>query len=254
MVLETVSPELPSCVQTALGDEQYNAIISGHQDAVAEQLGLVLPCILQYPQEANAIMEMFGLDMGTIMAASTPIPNTQAPIPTNTPAPQPTNTPTSVPNPTSVPTPTPRPLPTAVPTPTLGPTPTRIPPTPTPLPTPLPAHFFKGCSYGPNHENAPDVFIGEVSNVDWSATGDGTSVSAWIGSTEMANTQVSGGAEYVLRVPACMDSREINYYKGGAIIKFSIDGFWAEQTFEGFGYGGGYVLNLHQTNDPVVIN
>jgi len=75
MVLDTVSPELLSCVKTALGDEQYDAIITGRQDAVGEQLGLVLPCILQYQQESNAIMEMFGLDMGTIMAASTPIPN-----------------------------------------------------------------------------------------------------------------------------------------------------------------------------------
>ena len=97
MLLETVSPELLSCVQTALGDEQYNAIISGRQDAVSEQLGIVLPCILQYPQEANAIMEMFGLDMGTIMAASTPIPNTQPHRPTNTSIPQPTNTPKTIP-------------------------------------------------------------------------------------------------------------------------------------------------------------
>jgi len=76
MVLDTVSPELLSCVKTALGDEQYDAIITARQDAVAEQLGLVLPCILQYPQESNAIMEMFGLDIGTIMAASTPVPDT----------------------------------------------------------------------------------------------------------------------------------------------------------------------------------
>ena len=97
MVLDTVSPELLSCVKTALGDEQYGAIITGRQDAVAEQLGLVLPCILQYPQESNAIMEMFGLDMGTIMAASTPIPNTEAPNPTHTPIPQPTNIPEPTP-------------------------------------------------------------------------------------------------------------------------------------------------------------
>ena len=70
MVLDTVSPELLSCVKTALGDEQYGAIITGRQDAVAEQLGLVLPCILQYPQEANAIMEMFGVDIETVMAAN----------------------------------------------------------------------------------------------------------------------------------------------------------------------------------------
>ena len=97
MVLDTVSPELLSCVKTALGDELYDAIFTGRQDAVAEQLGLVLPCILQYPQESNAIMEMFGLDMGTIMAVSTPIPNTEAPNPTHTPIPQPTNIPEPTP-------------------------------------------------------------------------------------------------------------------------------------------------------------
>ena len=101
MVLEAVSPELLACVQTALGDDQYNAIISGRQDAVAQQLGMVLPCIMQYPQEANAIMEMFGLDIGTIIAASTPTPNTvtqpklDTPVPTGTPSP-PALTPTII--------------------------------------------------------------------------------------------------------------------------------------------------------------
>ena len=74
MVLEMVSPELLMCVKTALGEEQYNAIITGEQDAVADQLRLVIPCILQYPEEANAIMEMFGLDTETVMPVSTPIP------------------------------------------------------------------------------------------------------------------------------------------------------------------------------------
>jgi hypothetical protein len=68
----TVSPEFLTCVKTALGEEQYNAIIAGRQDAVAEQLGMVFPCILEYPQEANSIMEMFGPDSGTFTAASTP--------------------------------------------------------------------------------------------------------------------------------------------------------------------------------------
>ena len=90
MVLDTVSPELLFCVKTALGDELYDAIVNGRRDAVAEQLGTVLPCIMQYPQEANEIMEMFGLDMETVMAASTPIPNTEAPSPTHTTMPQPT--------------------------------------------------------------------------------------------------------------------------------------------------------------------
>ena len=111
MVLETVSPELLSCVQTALGDEQYNAIISGHQDAVSEQLGIVLPCIMQYPEESNALMGMFGLDLGTIMSANSPTPNaTSQPkryiqVPTATPTLAPAATP--VPAVTSVPTSTP---------------------------------------------------------------------------------------------------------------------------------------------------
>ena len=87
MVLEMVSPELLMCVKTALGDEQYNGIITGEQDAVADQLGLVLPCIFQYPQEANVIMEMFGLDTETVMAVSTPIPNTKDPDQTSIPTP-----------------------------------------------------------------------------------------------------------------------------------------------------------------------
>ena len=101
MVLEAVSPELLACVQTALGDDQYNAIISGRQDPAAQQLGMVLPCIMEYPQEANAIMEMFGLDIGTIIAASTPTPNTvtqpklDTPVPTGTPSP-PALTPTII--------------------------------------------------------------------------------------------------------------------------------------------------------------
>ena len=74
MVLEMVSPELLMCVKTALGDEQYNGIITGEQDAIADQLGLVLPCIFQYPQDASVIMEMFGLDTETVMPVSTPIP------------------------------------------------------------------------------------------------------------------------------------------------------------------------------------
>ena len=109
MVLEMVSPELLICVKTALGDEQYNAIITGERDAVADQLGLVLPCIMQYPQEANAIMEMFGLDTGIVMAASTPIPNIQVPSPAHTAVPLTNETPEPIPTNTSTPMPTPNP-------------------------------------------------------------------------------------------------------------------------------------------------
>ena len=133
MVLEAVSPELLRCVRKALGDEQFDAIISGRQDAVAQQLGIVLPCIMQYPEESNALMGMFGLDLGTIMSANSPTPDaTSQPkpyiqVPTATPPLAPTATP--VPAVTSVPTSTPLPVPTATPypTPTLTPAPTATP-------------------------------------------------------------------------------------------------------------------------------
>ncbi len=92
--------------------------------------------------------------------------------------------------------------------------------------------------------------VGEVSNVDWSVTSDGTSVSAWIGNIELAHTQISGGS-YSFQVPTCRDEREFN--TDGAIVKFRIGGYWAEQSLTLLA-GGMEVLNLHQTNDPVVIN
>ena len=91
MALEEVSPELLACVQTALGDDQYNAIISGHQEVTSQQYYIFMPCIMQYPQETKAIMDMFGLDMGTIMGAGSPTPTAQpkpyTPVPTATPTP-----------------------------------------------------------------------------------------------------------------------------------------------------------------------
>ena len=119
MVLEAMSPEILRCVRKTLGDEQFDAIISGRQDAVAQQLGIVLPCIMQYPEESNALMGMFGLDLGTIMSANSPTPDaTSQPkpyiqVPTATPTSAPTATP--VPAVTSVPTSTPLPVPTAAP-------------------------------------------------------------------------------------------------------------------------------------------
>ena len=126
MVLEAVSPELLRCVRKALGDEQFDAIISGRQDAVAQQLGIVLPCIMQYPEESNALMGMFGLDLGTIMSANSPTPDaTSQPkpyiqVPTATPTSAPAATP--VPAVTSVPTSTLLPVPTATSYPTPAPT------------------------------------------------------------------------------------------------------------------------------------
>jgi len=126
-------------------------------------------------------------------------------------------------------------------------TPTPIPtPTPTPTPTPI-TKFFKECSfgqYGANHE-----FVGEASRSNDGPV-NGAYVSAWIGNIEMVRTK-SGTWGYLLLIPSCTDAREFN--SEGAIIKFSIGGFWAEQTsiLEG---GSADILNLHQTNDPVVIN
>ena len=100
MVLGKVSPELVACVQTALGSEQYNALISGEQDVTPQQVAVVIPCLMQYPQDTKAIMDMFGLDMGTIMGAGNPTPSAQTqpstPVPTATPSP-PAPTPTITP-------------------------------------------------------------------------------------------------------------------------------------------------------------
>ena len=131
MVLEAVSPELLRCVRKALGDEQFDAIISGRQDAVAQQLGIVLPCIMQYPEESNALMGMFGLDLGTIMSANSPTPDASS-------QPKPYIQ-VSTATPTSAPPATPVPAVTSVPTSTLLPVPTATSyPTPAPTATPEP--------------------------------------------------------------------------------------------------------------------
>jgi glycine betaine/proline transport system substrate-binding protein len=69
---------------------------------------------MQYTQEVNAIMELFGLDMATITAAGTPIPYTQTPNPTITAVPQPAETPrtehTNTPKLAPTATPVPKPM------------------------------------------------------------------------------------------------------------------------------------------------
>ena len=67
IVLQTVSPELLDCVKTALGDDEYNAIIGGQQVVTPQQVGTVMPCLMQYPQDTKAAVDMLGLDMGSIM-------------------------------------------------------------------------------------------------------------------------------------------------------------------------------------------
>ena len=91
MALEAVSPELLACVQTALGSEQYNALISGDLDVTPQQVSTVIPCLMQYPQDTKAIMDMFGLDMGTIMGAGNPTPSATAQPTAAVPTPTPTS-------------------------------------------------------------------------------------------------------------------------------------------------------------------
>jgi len=99
-VLGKVSPELVACFQTALGSEQSIALISGQGDITPQQLGIVMPCLMQYPQDIEAIMDVFGLGMETIMGAGNPTSSTQpqpsTPVPTATQSP-PTPTPTMTP-------------------------------------------------------------------------------------------------------------------------------------------------------------
>ena len=107
MALEEMSPEVLACVRTAMGDEQYNAILTGSQSVNPQQFYIVMPCTLQYPQETKAIMDMFGLDVGTILGAGSPTPTAQ-PKP-YTPLPTDTLLPTATPVPTATPTPVPTP-------------------------------------------------------------------------------------------------------------------------------------------------
>ena len=60
----------------------------------------------------------------------------------------------------------------------------------------------------------------------------------------MRHTQVKNGT-YSLMVETCVEHE-------GATVKFSIGDYWAEQSW--VLPGELEVLNLHQTNDPVVIN
>ena len=118
-VLEAMSPDLLVCVQTALGDDQYNAIISGRQSVPPQELSIVMPCLMQYPQDTKAVMELFGLDMGTIMGPGRPTataqPKASIQVPPDTRVPTATPSPTATPTPTSTPTPIPTVTPTDTP-------------------------------------------------------------------------------------------------------------------------------------------
>lgn len=253
MVLKAVPPELLACVQTALGDDQYNAIISGRQSVTPQELGIVMPCLMQYPQDTKAVMELFGLDMGAIMGpgrptataqpkSSIPVPAvTRVPTPTSlpsaTPLPTPTAIPSLIPTPSVLPTPTPYPTPTPVPTVTPTPTPTSIPvPTATPLATRLPSPPDRRTDV------TPHVFAGTAS-VNGAPASEGTVITAYVISFQdpVGEGVVSGGI-YNLFV--------FQYGSGsftGKTITFKVGQFTANETAVWQSFGADEV-NLNASN------
>jgi len=253
MVLKAVPPELLACVQTALGDDQYNAIISGRQSVTPQELGIVMPCLMQYPQDTKAVMELFGLDMGTIMEPGRPTataqpkasiqvpPDTQVPtatsLPSATPLPTPTAIPSLIPTPSVLPTPTPYPTPTPVPTVTPTPTPTSIPvPTATPLATRLPSPPDRRTDV------TPHVFAGTAS-VNGAPASEGTVITAYVISFQdpVGEGVVSGGI-YNLFV--------FQYGSGsftGKTITFKVGQFTANETAVWQSFGADEV-NLNASN------
>ena len=253
MVLKAVPPELLACVQTALGDDQYNAIISGRQSVTPQELGIVMPCLMRYPQDTKAVMELFGLDMGAIMGPGRPtataqpkasiqvLPDTQvptaAPLPTATPLPTPTAIPSLIPTPSVLPTPTPYPTPTPVPTVTPTPTPTPPPvPTATPLATRLPSPPDRRTDV------TPHVFAGTAS-VNGAPASEGTVISAYVISFQdpVGEGVVSGGI-YNLFV--------FQYGSGsftGKTITFKVGQFTANETAVWQSFGADEV-NLNASN------
>jgi len=253
MVLKAVPPELLACVQTALGDDQYNAIISGRQSVTPQELGIVMPCLMQYPQDTKAVMELFGLDMGAIMGpgrptataqpkASISVPAvTRVPTPTSlpsaTPLPTPTAIPSLIPTPSVLPTPTPYPTPTLVPTVTPTPTPTSIPvSTATPLATRLPSPPDRRTDV------TPHVFAGTAS-VNGAPASEGTVITAYVISFQdpVGEGVVSGGI-YNLFV--------FQYGSGsftGKTITFKVGQFTANETAVWQSFGADEV-NLNASN------
>ena len=253
MVLKAVPPELLACVQTALGDDQYNAIISGRQSVTPQELGIVMPCLMQYPQDTKAVMELFELDMGTIMEPGRPtataqpkasiqvLPDTQVPtatpLPSATPLPTPTAIPSLIPTPSVLPTPTPYPTPTPVPTVTPTPTPTPTPvPTATPLATRLPSPPDRRTDV------TPHVFAGTAS-VNGAPASEGTVITAYVISFQdpVGDGVVSGGI-YNLLV--------FQYGSGsftGKTITFKVGQFTANETAVWQSFGADEV-NLNASN------
>ena len=263
MVLKAVPPELLACVQTALGDDQYNAIISGRQSVTPQELGIVMPCLMQYPQDTKAVMELFGLDMGTIMEPGRPtataqpkasiqvLPDTQVPtatsLPLATPLPTPTAIPSLIPTPSVLPTPTPYPTPTPVPTVTPTPTPTPVPtatpiPTPTPVPTATPLATRLPSPPDRRTDVTPHVFAGTAS-VNGAPASEGTVITAYVISFQdpVGEGVVSGGI-YNLFV--------FQYGSGsftGKTITFKVGQFTANETAVWQSFGADEV-NLNASN------
>ena len=239
MVLKAVPPELLACVQTALGDDQYNAIISGRQSVTPQELGIVMPCLMQYPQDTKAVMELFGLDMGAIMGPGRPTATAQPKASISVPAV------TRVPTPTSLPSATPLPTPTAIPS--LIPTPSVLPtltpyPTPTPVPTATPLATRLPSPPDRRTDVTPHVFAGTAS-VNGAPASEGTVITAYVISFQdpVGEGVVSGGI-YNLFV--------FQYGSGsftGKTITFKVGQFTANETAVWQSFGADEV-NLNASN------
>ena len=239
MVLKAVPPELLACVQTALGDDQYNAIISGRQSVTPQELGIVMPCLMQYPQDTKAVMELFGLDMGAIMGPGRPTataqPKASIPVPAVTRVP----TPTSLPSATPFPTPTA--IPSLIPTPSVLPTLTPY-PTPTPVPTATPLATRLPSPPDRRTDVTPHVFAGTAS-VNGAPASEGTVITAYVISFQdpVGEGVVSGGI-YNLFV--------FQYGSGsftGKTITFKVGQFTANETAVWQSFGADEV-NLNASN------
>ena len=239
MVLKAVPPELLACVQTALGDDQYNAIISGRQSVTPQELGIVMPCLMQYPQDTKAVMELFGLDMGAIMGPGRPTATAQSKASIQV-LPD-TQVPTAPPSPTATPLPTPTAIPSLIPTPSVLPTLTPY-PTPTPVPTATPLATRLPSPPDRRTDVTPHVFAGTAS-VNGAPASEGTVITAYVISFQdpVGEGVVSGGI-YNLLV--------FQYGSGsftGKTITFKVGQFTANETAVWQSFGADEV-NLNASN------
>jgi hypothetical protein len=75
-------------------------------------------------------------------------------------------------------------------------------------------------------------------------------VSAWVSGVEISRTYLEAINFYSFNIDLCEDK---GVAVEGAVVRFSIDGFWAKETTALLS-GAMEVLDLTKTDDPVVIN